>query len=91
MAKAQTTETKVAEKLIEAMDNHWFNSTILARALVNGTGYHTQSKVMELCVEIIKQTAGQFTEAWEEGVTSEALMMADRLNDMISNFEPIEA
>lgn len=89
--KAQTTETKVADKLIEAMDSNWFNPSILARALVNNSGYYTQSKIMELVVEIIKQTAGQFENAWEEGVTSEGLMMAQRLNDMIEAFEPIDA
>ena len=58
---------------------------------LNGCGYYTQSKVMELVVEIIKQTAGQADNAWEEGVTSEALLMAERLNDMIEAFEPIPA
>jgi len=91
MSKAQSTETKVADKLLEAMDNHWFNPSILARALVNGSGHYTQSKVMELVVEIIKQTAGQMDNAWEDGITSEALFMADRLNDYIQNFEPIDA
>lgn len=89
--RSSSIETKAAEKVLEAMDSHWFNPTIMARELVNGCGYYTQSKVMELCVEIIKQTAGQFDNAWEEGTTSEALMMADRLNDYIQNFEPIEA
>jgi DNA-binding LacI/PurR family transcriptional regulator len=91
MAKVSSVETKAAEKVLEAMDNHWFNPTIMARALVNGCGYYTQSKVMELVVEIIKQTASQFDNSWEEGLTSEALMMADRLNDYIANFEPINA
>ena len=91
MAKASSIETTAAEKVLEAMDSHWFNPTIMARELVNGCGYYTQSKVMELVVEIIKQTAGQFDNAWEEGTTSEALMMADRLNDYIENFEPITA
>jgi hypothetical protein len=91
MSKAQSTETKVADKLIEAMDNNWFNPSILARALVNNSGHYTQAKIMELVVEIIKQTAGQFDNTWEDGITSEALFMADRLNDFISNFEPIEA
>jgi len=91
MAKASSIETKAAEKVLEAMDSHWFNPTIMARELVNGCGYYTQSKVMELVVEIIKQTAGQFDNAWEEGVTSEGLLMAQRLNDMIEAFEPIPA
>jgi hypothetical protein len=46
---------------------------------------------MELCVEIIKQTAGQFDNAWEEGFTSDALFMAQRLSDYIDNFEPIHS
>ena len=87
----KTPEIKVAESLVNLMDDHWFNPTIMARELVNGCGYYTQSKVMELVVEIIKQTAGQFDNAWEEGTTSEALMMADRLNDHSENFEPITA
>jgi hypothetical protein len=29
--------------------------------------------------------------AWEEGVTTEALFMADRLADYIANFEPINS
>jgi DNA-binding LacI/PurR family transcriptional regulator len=91
MAKTSSIETKAAEKVLEAMDSHWFNPTIMARELVNGCGYYTQSKVMELVVEIIKQTASQLDNAWEEGVTTEALFMADRLNDYIANFEPIEA
>lgn len=91
MSKTQSTETKVADKMLEAMDNHWFNPSILARALVNGSGHYTQSKVMELVVEIIKQTAGEFDNAWEDGVTSEALLMAQRLNDMIEAFEPLPA
>jgi DNA-binding LacI/PurR family transcriptional regulator len=91
MAKFTSIETKAAEKVLEAMDSHWFNPTIMARELVNGCGHYTQSKIMELVVEIIKQTASQFDNAWEEGVTSEALLMAERLNDMISNFEPINA
>lgn len=91
MSKTQSTETKVADKMLEAMDNHWFNPSILARALVNGSGHYTQSKVMELVVEIIKQTAGQFDNSWEDGYTSEALLMAQRLNDMIEAFEPLPA
>jgi DNA-binding LacI/PurR family transcriptional regulator len=90
MSKVHSIETKCAEKVIEAMDNHWFNPTIMARALVNGCGHYTQSKVMDLVVEIIKQVNGQFDNAWEEGETSEALLMASRLNDMIDNFETID-
>lgn len=91
MAKTTSVETKAAEKVLQAMDNHWFNPTIMARELVNGCGYYTQSKVMELVVEIIKQTAAQADNSWEEGLTSEALLMAERLNDMIEAFEPIPA
>ncbi len=91
MAKVSSIETKAADKVLEAMDSHWFNPTIMARELVNGCGYYTQSKVMELCVEIIKQTAGQFDNAWEEGFTSDALFMAQRLSEYIDNFEPIHS
>ncbi len=91
MSKVSSIETKAAEKVLEAMDSHWFNPTIMARALVNGCGYYTQTKVMELVVEIIKQTAQQFDNAWEEGVTTDALFMAQRLADYIDNFAPIDA
>ena len=91
MAKTSSIETKAADKVLEAMDSHWFNPAIMARELVNGCGHYTQSKVMELVVEIIKQTAAQFDNAWEEGITSEGLLMAQRLNDMIEAFEPLPA
>jgi hypothetical protein len=83
-------ETKVAEAILEGTDNNWFNPTLVAHALVTGQPIYTQDKVMDLIVEIIRQQSNRYDREWEEGRTSEGLMMASRLMDMITNFEPIE-
>jgi len=83
-------ETKVAEAILEGTDNNWFNPTLVAHALVTNQPIYTQDKVMDLIVEIIRQQSNRYEREWEEGQTSEGLMMASRLMDMITNFEPIE-
>lgn len=85
----KTVETKAAESILEAISNHYFNPAIMARHLVTNQGYYNIEKVMEMVVEIIKHTAIQFENVWEDGFTSEGLLMAARLSDYIENFEPI--
>lgn len=90
MAKKEL-ETKVAETLLEAVDNHWFNPVLVAHQLVQQNTIYTQDKVMDLIVEIIAQMSLRYDREWENGNTSEGLMMASRLMDMIDNFQPIPA
>jgi hypothetical protein len=88
MAK-ETLENKVINVLLEALDNHWFNPTLVAHGLVSNNPIYTQDKLSDLIVEIIKQQSHRYNNEWELGRTSEGLMMSARLNDMVEAFEPI--
>lgn len=88
MAKKMA-ETKVIEALLEAVDNHWFNPTLVAHGLVSNQPIYTQDKISDLIVEIIKLQAHRYQNEWEHGRTSEGLMMSARLNDMVEAFAPI--
>lgn len=88
MAK-KTDEDKIAEQLQSVLDNHWFNPTICASVIVNRFPLYTQDRLMELMKEIIRQQAGNFEPYWAEGITSEALMLASHLAEVIEMHEPI--
>jgi len=89
MAK-KTDEEKIVEQLQVVLDNHWFNPMICASIIVNHLPLYTQDRLMELMKEVIKQQAGNFKAAWEEGYTSEALMLSSHLAEVIEQHEPIE-
>lgn len=76
-------ETKVAEAIIEGTDNNWFNPALVAQALVTNNPIYTQDKIMDLIVEIIKQQANRFKREAAEGQTSEGLVLANVLNEVI--------
>ena len=88
MAK-KTDEDKIAEQLQAVLDNHWFNPQIAASVIVNRFPLYTQDRLMELMKEIIKQQAGNFEPYWAEGITSEALMLASHLAEVIEMHEPL--
>ncbi len=88
MAK-KTDEDKIAEQLQAVLDNHWFNPVIAASVIVNRFPLYTQDRLMELMKEIIRQQAGNFEPYWAEGITSEALMLASHLAEVIEMHEPL--
>lgn len=88
MAK-KTDEQKLVEHIAQAVDNHWFNPGLAAQMLVNYPLY-TQDKIMELMSEIIKLQAGRFEVEWEHDNTSQALMIASHLAEVIEMHAPIE-
>jgi|1048.fasta_scaffold04007_9 hypothetical protein len=85
----RTDEDKIAEQLQEVLDNHWFNPSICASVIVSRFPLYTQDKLMDLMKEIIKEQASKFRPYWEEGVTSEAIMLASHLAEVIEMHEPI--
>lgn len=87
---AKSKEEKVIEQIEEMLANHWFNPVTFANLIVNNNPTYTQDKLMELMTAVIKKQAQLYDKAWEEGYTSEGLMMASRLAEYISNFEPLE-
>lgn len=86
MAK-KTDEDKIAEQLQAVLDNHWFNPMICASVIVNRFPLYTQDRLMELIKEVIRQQAQNFEGAWEEGYTSEALILSSHLSEVIEQHE----
>jgi len=80
-------ETKVAEVILEGTDNNWFNPTLVAHALVTNNPIYTQDKLMDLIVEIIKQQAARFRMEAAAGITSNGLILANVLNEVIEEQE----
>lgn len=76
-------ETKLANQLAEAVEGAYFNGAVVADVISTDTPLYTQSKIMDLVVWIIKYEARRFKAEWEKGNTTEALMLADALNDTL--------
>ena len=80
---AKSSETKVAEKLAEGLNNHTFSPAVLANILTTYYPIYTQDRLMELVKWIIKYNSMRLTTEWDKGQTSEGLLLADGLNDLI--------
>lgn len=80
---AKSSETKVAEKLAEGLNNHTFSPAVLANILTTYYPIYTQDRLMELVKWIIKYNSLRMTTEWDKGKTSEGLLLADALNDLI--------
>jgi len=82
-------EEKIAEQLAEVLDNVWFNPMLTAGYLVNGHSLYTNDQLMKLIIQIIKHQSDRFNVEWAGGRTSEALMLANHLNDVIEMHAPL--
>jgi hypothetical protein len=82
--KGKSKEEKLAEKIVEQIDNHYFNLSLLANILVNNNPIYTKEKLMSLAVNIIKVANEDFYTEWGGGRTSENLLLANALNDTLN-------
>jgi hypothetical protein len=82
-------EEKLVEILTDALDNHWFNPSLTAQLLIKHPIY-TQDKLMDLMKEIIRLQSSRFDREWEHDQTSEGLMLASHLAEVIEMHEPLE-
>jgi hypothetical protein len=80
-------EEKVAELLAEAVDNNWFNPSLCADLIVNHLPLYTQDRLVILMSEVIRQQAIRFETEWENGYTSDGLMLSSHLAEVISAHE----
>jgi len=78
----KTPETKLAEAIATATENHYFNSSIIAHTL-GDQPYYTIDRIMEMIVKTIKYQAQRHQNDWENGRTSEGLFLANELNKSI--------
>ena len=81
---AKSSEEKLAEQITDQLSNHYFNVAVLANVLTTYYPIYTQDRLMELVKYIIKYNAIRMKSEWASNeVTSEGLLMADALNDMV--------
>jgi len=82
----KTQEIKVAESLVNLMDDHWFNATIFGHYLAQQPIY-TIDRIMEMIVSVISEQAKMLHVYSNQGSTSEGLMLANELNECIKAYQ----
>lgn len=80
---AKSNETKVAEVLTNGLNDYTFSPAVLANVLTTYYPIYTQDRLMELVKWIIKYNALRMRTEWDKGHTSEGLLLADGLNELI--------
>jgi len=83
----KTEEQKAVEALIKALDNNWFNPAVFANMIVNETPLYTQDKLVELISYILKYQADRFQTEAGNDITSEGLILANILAEVIEEQE----
>lgn len=81
MAKAK--EYKAAEKLADYLNDATFSTSVMANVLTTEYGLYTQDRLIELIRYIIKYQSLRFNTEWQNGQTSEGLVTASYLQEMI--------
>jgi hypothetical protein len=82
----KTPESKVAESLVNLMDDHWFNPTMFGRYLAEQPTY-TLDRIMEMVVSIISEQAKIHDVYLNRGTSSEGLLLANELNECIKAYQ----
>ena len=83
---SKTPEIKVAESLVNLMDDHWFNPTMFGRYLAEQPLY-TIDRVMEMVVSVISEQAKIYDVYLNRGTSSEGLLLANELNECIKAYQ----
>lgn len=81
---AKSNETKIADKLTDALNDGTFSPAVMADYLITHNTLYTIDRIMELVKYIIQYNAIRMRIEWDKGQTSEGLMLADALNDMLT-------
>jgi hypothetical protein len=84
---SKTQENKVAESLVNLMDDHWFNPTMFGRYLAEQPLY-TIDRIMEMVVSVISEQAKMYA-LYEnrDNSLSEGLLLANELNECIKAYQ----
>jgi hypothetical protein len=82
----KTPEIKVAESLVNLMDDHWFNATIFGHYLAQQPLY-TIDRIMEMIVSVISEQSKMLHVYSIQGSTSEGLLLANELNECIKAYQ----
>ena len=82
----KTPEIKVAESLVNLMDDHWFNATIFGHYMAQQPLY-TIDRIMEMIVSVISEQAKMLHVYSNQGTSSEGLLLANELNECIKAYQ----
>lgn len=82
----KTTETKLADSIANAVEDHWFNPAILAHLLSNQPHY-TIDRIMEVVAHLLKFNSKRYKADYEQGVSSEGLILSNELNDRLQQIK----
>jgi hypothetical protein len=85
---AQSPEQKLVKQVVEALDNHWFNPALFADIITTDYTVYTQNKLIELIKWIIRFEQRRFQYEWDTGMSSNELLQADALADVLNGMEP---
>ena len=80
----KTREEKLVEQVVEAIGHTEFQPALFANLIVNQYELSTQEQLMDLVCEIIRFQARRMPLDWEAGKTSEALLLADTLAELLN-------
>ena len=83
---SKSPEIKVAESLVNLIDDHWFNPNIFGRYLAEQPLY-TVDRIMEMVVSIVSEQAKIYNVNLNRGESSEGLMLANELNECIKAYQ----
>jgi len=83
---SKSPEIKVAESLVNLMDDHWFNPTLFGRYLAEQPIY-TIDRVMEMIVSVIAEQAKLYNVYSNQGTYTEGLTLANELNECIKAYQ----
>ncbi len=84
----KTTETKLANSIADAVEDHWFNPAILAHLLSNQPHY-TIDRIMEVVAHLLKFNSKRFKADFEQGVSSEGLLLSNELNNHLNKLKSV--
>ena len=83
---SKSPEIKVAESLVNLMDDHWFNPTLFGRYMAEQPLY-TVDRIMEMVVSIISEQAKIYDVYLNRNETTEGLSLANELNECIKAYQ----
>lgn len=86
---AQTPETKLVKHTVEALDNHWFNPALFADIITTDYTVYTQNQLIELIKWVIRFGQRRFEYEWDNGISSDNLMIVDALADVLKGMDPV--
>jgi len=79
----KTKELKVAEQLLNAVEDHFFNPAVFGRYL-SDQPFYTVDRVMEMICQVINNLSNRHESELVDGISSEGLLLANELKYAIA-------